>query len=148
MNRERVTSKASATLLAPAAVAATAASGYVDLQGFDAVEVVVNHGIVTAAAGANNLVITLQAAADGATPGSAAAYATVPAADLRGSFNTLENGVLAGVQRVGYVGTGRYLRAVVTETGTAAATLGALALLELSDREPANTKTPATGSVS
>lgn len=148
MNRERVTHKAAATLLEPAAVSSTTASGYVDLQGFDAAEVVVNHGDVTAAAGDNSLDLTLQAAADGATPGTAGEYTTVPAADLVGAFTALENGVTAGVQRVAYIGTGRYLRAVATLTGTASATLGAVALLELSDREPANTKTPAAGSIS
>lgn len=148
MNRERVTHKAAATLLEPAAVDETTTSDYVDLQGFDAVEVLVQHGDVTASAGSNTLTITLQEAADGEDPDDAGVYSTVAAADLRGAFTVLGNGVTAGIQRVGYVGSGRYLRAVVTEAGTAAATLGAIALLELSTREPANALTPTTGTAS
>lgn len=142
MNRERLTHKADALLLAPATVAATAGTDAVDLQGFDAVEVVVAHGDVTAAAGANNFVLSLSSAPDGSVITDLGAYSAVAAADVVGSFDTLENGVLAGVQRVGYIGTDRYLRVVITETGTASAEIGIVALLELSDREPANVKTP------
>lgn len=148
MNRERTTHKADAVLLAPANVDATTASDYVDTQGFDAAEIVVVHGDVTAAAGANTLTLTVQEAADGEDPEAAASYSTVAAADLVGAFTVLGNGVTAGVQRVAYRGTGRYLRVVATEAGTAAAVIGAIALLELSDREPANAKTPTTGAVS
>lgn len=143
MNRERLTHKATALLLEPAVVDATGASDAVDLQGFDAAEIVVLHGDVTAAAGANNLALKLQAAPDGANPALIASYADVAAADLRGAFTLLQNAVTAGVQRVGYVGTGRYLRVVITETGTAEAVVGIAAVLELSDRQPANAKTPA-----
>lgn len=143
MNRETLTHKAAAQLLAPAAVSATGASVAVDLQGFDAVEVIVPHGAVTADAGANSLTISLSAAPDGADPEELDDYAAVDAADLVGEFDVLENGVAAGVQRVGYIGRGRYLRAVITEAGTASATLGVIALLDLSDRDPANVKTPA-----
>lgn len=145
MNRERVTHKTVASLRAPATLDATGSSAYVDTQGYDAAEVVVHHGDVTAAAGANNLALKLQHA--DATPGAAGSYEDVPAADLRGTFALLENGVTAGVQRVAYVGGKRYLRLVATETGTAAAVVGVLAVLELSDREPANAKTAVTGSV-
>jgi len=145
MNRELLTHKAVVALLATAAVDADASSDYVDLQGFDAAEFLVPFGDVTAAAGSNNLVITLEEAASGADPEDTGVYTPVAANDLVGALTQLQNGVTAGVGRVGYIGTGRYVRAVVTATGTASASLGVIAILENSVREPANSLTPSTG---
>lgn len=146
MNRDTRTTAAFASLLAPAAaLTATTGTGYVDLQGADAVEVIVAHGAVTADAGANNFVITLQHADE--NPAATGSYATVPASDLNGSFELLQNGVAAGVQAVGYRGPRRYLRAVLTETGTAQVIASVSARLGLLGAQP-ETFVPATGAVS
>jgi hypothetical protein len=146
MNREKVTSKKYAQLLAPAVVTDTGSSAYLDLQGFDALDIIVSHGAVTASAGANNFVITVQE--KNTAPATAAGYTTVAAADLVGAFTTLENAVGAGVQVVGYRGSARYVRVLITETGTASAAIGVVAALQLSDRDPANAKSVTTGAVS
>lgn len=146
MNREKVTGTKYAQLLAAATVTATGASHYVDLQGFDAVDFIVAYGDVTASAGANNFVISLEE--KDTAPATAAGYTAVAAADIRGTPVTLQNGVTAGVFAIGYVGTKRYVRVVITETGTASATIGVLAALKLSDREPANAKSVTSGAAS
>lgn len=146
MNRETVTSKKVVQLLAPAAVTATGTSAYIDLQGFDAVDIIVPHGATTADAGSHNLLLELQE--KDSAPQTAAGYTDVAAADLVGEFALLENAVAAGVQVVGYRGTKRYLRVLMTETGTHSTVLGVLAVLTLADRDPANAKTVTTGAVS
>ena len=146
MNREQVTSKKVVQLLAPAAVTATGTSVYLDLQGFDSVEIIVPHGATTAEAGSHNLLLELQE--KNTAPQTAAGYTDVVAADLVGGFTLLENAVAAGVQVVGYKGSARYIRVLMTETGTHSTVLGVLAILGLSDRDPANAKTVTTGAVS
>lgn len=145
MNRETLTSRATALLRAPAVLDDDAATSFVDLQGFDAVEVLIAHGAVTAAAGANNIAFAIEIAPDGADPEDEGEYAAAPTADLIGSFTLLANAVAAGVQRVAYRGPARYLRVTADETGTASAVVGVVAVLDKSDRSPANAKTPATG---
>ena len=147
MNRETVTSKKYVQLLAPAAaVTADTSSVYLDLQGFDAVDIVATYSNVTASAGSNNIVIKVQEAS--ATPGSAGSYTDVVAANLRGTMPTLQNAVTANVASVGVVGSKRYLRVLLDATGTVSAFVSLMAVLTLSDRDPANAKTVTTGAVS
>jgi hypothetical protein len=147
MNRETVTSKKYVQLLAPAAaVTADTSSVYLDLQGFDAVDIVATYSNVTASAGSNNIVIKVQEAS--ATPGSAGSYTDVAAANLRGAMPTLQNAVTANVASVGVVGSERYLRVLLDATGTVSAFVSLMAVLTLSDRDPANAKTVTTGAVS
>lgn len=147
MNRELVTSKKYANLLTPAAaLTATTYTQYIDLQGFDAVDILVHHGDVTASAGEHYFTVTIQETDD--TPTTASNYANTAASNYRGSFTALGNGVTAGVQAVAYVGAKRYIRVAITETGTASAIVGVVAALQLSDRDPANTKSVTTGTAS
>ena len=147
MNRETVTAKKYVQLLAPgAAITADASSAYVDLQGFDAVDIVVTYSNVTASAGANNFAVKVQEAS--ATPGTAGSYTDVAASNLRGSFPSLANAVTANVASVGVVGSKRYLRVLFAETGTASVIASVVAVFTLADREPANAKTVTTGAVS
>ena len=60
----------------------------------------------------------------------------------------LEDGVTANVSSVGVVGSDRYLRVLLDETGTASVIASVMAVLTLSDRDPANAKTVTTGTVS
>jgi len=146
VNRETITSKKYVRLFDPATVTADSSSRYLDTQGFDTVDIVVVYSDVTASAGANNFVIKVQE--KDATPGTASGYTDVAAADLRGTFPVLQENVTANVAAVGYVGDARYLRVLIDETGTASATIAVVAVLGLSDRDPANSKTVTTGAVS
>jgi hypothetical protein len=146
MNRETVTSKKYVQLLAPgAAITDDTGTAYVDLQGFDAVDIVVTYSNVTASAGNNKFDVIVQEAS--AAPATAGSYTAVAAANLRGSFPVLQNGVTANVASVGVVGSKRYLRVLLDETGTASVIASVMAVLTLSDRDPANAKTVTTGAV-
>jgi len=145
VNREERTSTKVVQLLEPANVTATGRSAYVDLQGWDAVDIILDYGDVTAAAGANNLVPTLQEA--DATPAASGSYSAVASADLGGSFTTLEDGVTADVDHVAYRGSERYIHVLLTETGTAAAVVGVIAVLRKFSRQPSNDVNVTTGTV-
>ena len=145
-NREVRSNITYAQLRKPANLEATGSSNYVDLRGYDAVDLIVDFGDVTAAGGANNFVITVEE--KDTAPATAAGYATVAATDLVGTFPTLENGVTGTVAAVGYRGSKRYVRVTMTETGTAAAVIGVVAALHLSTREPARALSVTTGAAS
>lgn len=147
MNRETVTSKKYVQLLAPgAAITADTQTKYVDTQGFDAVDIVVTYSDVTASAGSNNFVIKVQEAS--ASPTAVGSYTAVASTNLRGTFPTLQDGVTANVASVGVVANKRYLNVFLDETGTASVIASVMAVLTLSDRDPANAKTVTTGTVS
>jgi hypothetical protein len=90
--------------LSPAVTTATTNGAGVDLQGFGSAVVVFHPGAIT----------------DGTHTPSVeesdddAAYATVAAADLQGTLAVLADDT---IQRVGYIGTKRYVRAVSTVAG-------------------------------
>ena len=96
---------ASATSLAPAARTATANGTGVDLQGFGASMVAWNVGAITD----GTHTPTLQESADNST------FTTVAATDMSGTFAALAANTN---QEVGYIGRSRYVRAVVTVTGS------------------------------
>ena len=144
-NRELTTSTRYVQLIEPAAVSATGRTAYVDLQGWDAVDFLVDYGDVTAAGGANNFVITLQE--KDTVPGTAAGYTAVAAADRTGAFTQLEDGVTSGNSVVGYRGGARYVHVLITETGTAAAVIGVTAVLRKFTRQPSNEVAVTTGAV-
>ncbi len=96
-----------------AAYAANTNGADVDLANFDAATFVFDIGVVTA----DDLVFTLEEAPDDGT-GSPGAYTVVAAADLDGTV-PLPTTVLDQLQaQVGYLGNQRFVRAVVTDSGT------------------------------
>jgi CBS domain-containing protein len=96
-----------------AAYTTTTNGADVDLANFDAATFVFDIGIVTA----DDLVLTLEEAPDDGT-GSPGAYTVVDAADLDGVV-PLPTTVLDQLQaQVGYLGNQRFVRAVVTDSGT------------------------------
>lgn len=144
-NRELTTSTRYVQLIEPETVTDTGRTNYVDLQGWDAVDFLVDYGDVTAAGGSNNFVITLQE--KDTVPGTIAGYTAVAAADRTGAFTQLENGVTSGNSVVGYKGSARYVHVLITETGTASAVIGVTAILRKFSRQPSNAVAVTTGDV-
>lgn len=96
---------AAASSLAPAVRTATANGTGVDLQGYGAAMVLWHVGTITD----GTHTPTLQESDDNST------FTTVAAADLSGTFSALTSST---VQEVGYIGRSRYIRAVITVTGS------------------------------
>jgi hypothetical protein len=105
--------------LSPAARNATANGAGVDLQGFEGAVALAQFGNWTDGVHTPSL----QESDDNST------FANVAAADMLGSFAAVSSGAGANtVQRVGYIGAKRYVRAVMTVSG---ATTGALSAVTL-----------------
>ncbi len=95
----------------------------VDLANFDAATFVFDIGVVTA----DDLVFTLEEAPDDGT-GSPGAYTLVAAADLDGVV-PVPTTVLDQLQaQVGYLGNQRFVRAVITDSGTGNAILSVVVI--------------------
>ncbi len=104
--------------LVPAVHAATLKGSEVDLQGFDGALLVVNTGAI---AGSGLYVMSLQES-DTTTDGD---FSDVAAADTIGDAlpaSLAEN----TVYKLGYIGTKRYLRAVITKTSGTSIAAGAV----------------------
>lgn len=107
--------------LAPAAKTATANGLDIDLSGFESVEFALNVGTVTDGTHTPKL----QEADDNGS-GAPGTYSDVAAANLLGSFTALTTGAGNGgsaIQHVGYIGSKRWVRIVMTVSG---ATTGAV----------------------
>ncbi len=96
-----------------AAYTATTNGADVDLANFDAATFVFDIGVITA----DDLVFTLEEAPDDGT-GSAGAYTLVAAADLDGVVPVPTTALDQLTAQVGYLGNERFVRAVVTDSGT------------------------------
>lgn len=147
MNRELTTSTRYIQLIEPETLAAAFRSAYVDLQGWDALDIVIDHGDVTAAGGANTLTATLQEDDGAGLPTAIATYADVAAADRIGAFTVLGNGVLSGNSVVGYKGNRRYVHVNVALAGASSAVIGITAVLRKFARQPSNAAAVTTGAV-
>lgn len=90
--------------IAPAAITATASGAGIDLQGFNSACVVFHPGTITDGTHTPKV----QESDDDST------YTDVAAADLQGTLAALASDT---IQRVGYKGTKRYIRAVSTVAG-------------------------------
>lgn len=111
----------------PAVVTATGTGSAVDLKGYDSALVVINAG--TLATGASTLA-SLTESADGTT------YTAVGTGDLQGAFSAITTAA-STVQRVGYIGTCRYIKPVVTVGGTGAGgSIGMVAIRGHANRVP------------
>ncbi|WP_439816219.1 hypothetical protein [Zavarzinia sp. CC-PAN008] len=117
-NRDLAARQDAAVTLTPAVrTNGTTTGSTVDLRGFDAAMVVVGFGAWTD----GTHTPSLEASADGTT------FAPVGTADLRGTFAAATGTAAAGsVQRVGYLGPERYVRArmVVAGATSGAASVG------------------------
>lgn len=118
--RDLANNIASVQAVAPAVLSATNTSAAIDLLGFDSAAVIVNTGAI---AGAGDYTANLQES-DTATSGD---FTDVAAADLVGSFpaSLVENAVV----KVGYIGTKRYLRTVITKNSGTSIAAGAVIVM-------------------
>jgi hypothetical protein len=106
--------------LVPAVQAATLKGSTVDLAGYNSALMVVNTGAIVSD---GDYSIAMQES-DTTTDGD---FANVSAADLRGSLPaTLE---ASTVYRQGYIGSKRYVRAVITKAGGTSIAAGAVFVL-------------------
>lgn len=90
-----------------AALTATTTSAAVDLAGYRNAMAIVNVGVVTD--GTWDVTLTESDTSDGT-------FTTVAAGDLSGAFVTVTSAADAVVQEVGYLGSKRFLKVVITET--------------------------------
>ena len=95
----------------------------VDLANFDAATFVFDIGVVTA----DDLVFTLEEAPDDGT-GSPGAYTEVAAADLDGVVPVPTTALDQLQAQVGYLGNQRFVRAVITDSGTGNAILSVVVI--------------------
>ena len=126
MNRDLKSNISLCPMTDPVAITATTTSDLLDLQFAESATVVISIGAGTFD-GSNYLTYKLQEA--DVTTGTS--FTDVAAADLIGSFSVV-NGTAAdenGVQKVGYIGNKRYIRAVATETGTCSSVISILGIL-------------------
>ena len=106
--------------LAPAVQAATLKGSTVDLQGFDSALMVVNTGAI---ASAGDYSLAMQES-DTTTDGD---FVNVAAGDLLGAIPaSLED---TKTYRQGYIGSKRYVRAVITKNGGTSIAAGAVFVL-------------------
>jgi hypothetical protein len=106
-----------AQTLAPVDYAATTKGTAVDLQGFNSAAVIVNTGAITSA----GLYAVSVQESDTTTDGD---FTDVVAADLVGALPA--SLAATSVYKVGYVGSKRYIRAVITKTSGTSIVAGAL----------------------
>jgi hypothetical protein len=100
-----------ATAYVAITVSATGTGSNVDLNGYDSGMVVASFG--TMATG-GTLTPSLTESADGTT------FTAVGTGDLQGAFAAFTTGAASGLQRVGYIGSKRYVKPVLTFGGTGA----------------------------
>lgn len=96
--------------------ASTGTGSAVDLTGYDSAVAVFTAG--TMGATGTGVVPSLTESADGTT------YTAVGTGDLQGAFASHGTGVASVVQRVGYIGTARYIKPVLTGLGGTGAGVG------------------------
>jgi hypothetical protein len=129
-NRDLLRRIATSQSLAPAArVTGTFTGTGVDLRGFDAAVIVVAFGAYTD----GTHTPSLQHSMDNAT------FTACAASDMDGSFSAVSSSAGANTtQSLGYIGTQRYVRVVMTTTG---ATTGAVSVASVIAGYPRNIPT-------
>ena len=126
MNKDLKSNISICPIIDPVAYTATTTSDLVDTQGFESCVLMVSVGAQTFSA-TNKITVTVEECDTTAD----ASFTTVAAADLIGSFSVW-NGTDADqneVQKVGYIGSKRYVRVVLTEGGTVSTVVSAYGIL-------------------
>lgn len=105
---------ASANTIAPAAARTATTTGTgVDLAGYRSAAVVLHCGVFTD----GEFTPTVEESDDDST------YTTVAAGDLSGAFTAVTSSTDDSVQEVGYLGSKRYIRLLMTESSASAGAL-------------------------
>ncbi|MDI7864086.1 hypothetical protein MRS76_19235 [Rhizobiaceae bacterium n13] len=113
--------------LVPAVQAATLKGSTVDLKGFNSALMIVNTGAIVSA---GDFVMTMEES-DTTTDGD---FTTVAAADVIGTLPATL--VASTVYRQAYIGSKRYVRAVITKTGGTSIAAGAVFVKGMPHHEP------------
>jgi hypothetical protein len=116
-----------AQTLPPVDYAATTKGTEVDLRDFDSAAIVVNTGAITSA---GKYVVSVQES-DTTTDGD---FGNVDADDLVGSLPS--ELAATSTYKVSYIGTKRYIRAVITKTSGTSIIAGAVVVLGRAHRSP------------
>jgi hypothetical protein len=144
-NRELNSVTRYVTLRTPGAISGTQYGSYVDLQGWDAVDVVLVYGD---GGGSTGTITPTILEADTGTLTSSAAYSTVATADLTAAAAVLTDATTAGIQAIGYRGGSRYITIKTVQATSTMASFGAIAVLRKFTRQPSDDATVTTGTVS
>jgi hypothetical protein len=111
----------------------------IDTRGYDAVELAINYGAITATAATFTVTVlegdvtgTMTSVADADLRGTESAAGLAAAVRVDGSTEKV-------VKRIGYVGSKRYIRADVKSTATATPPVGVVAVLARPHRAPVAT---------
>lgn len=124
MNRSQHHTFDAAIGLAPQTITSTTTGSAVDLKGYDAATALVHAGTFTGGSGLSVGLVESDNDSD---------YTTVAAEDL--VYSTLAMTV-AGTLRVGYRGTKRYVKVVLTLTSGVSVPVSAVVLRQLPERMP------------
>jgi len=128
-------------------VTADAYSNYIDLQGYEAAEILV-FGTMSVADSSNYITPKLYGAT--ATPAASGSYSALSGNDLNGAFSAF-NDTTSFMQKVGYAAGAnhyRYLCVLLDETGTADAdTLCVVVILHKGKHQPIDDDTLTSGTV-
>ena len=144
MNRELTTSTRYVPIRTPAAISGTQYGEYIDLQGWDAVDILFLHG---AGSGSTGTITPAILEHDEGVLTANASYDVVGAADLVGTLPVLTDQSAAGAFVVGYRGDSRYITIRTVQATATMAMFGAVAVLRKFSRQPSNTATVTTETV-
>lgn len=136
-NRAMTRRIATTILVKSQEITGTTTSDYIDTKGFNAIEIIFTVDATTAS-GSNGFTPTLQSSTT-TTDGD---FATTT--DYVGT--TFAQRITTGnyVLHVGYIGNERYLRAVMTEEGTAVSEISIIAVVGRAANSPPTAPTPVT----
>lgn len=136
-NRSQTRRVATTQLLKPQEISATTTSDFIDTTGFNAIEVIISVDNTTASS-SNGFTPTLQ---DSDSIGTGT-FATTT--DFVGDALAIDITQDEKVIHVGYIGSKRYLRVVMTETGTAVSEVDIIAVVSRAANSPPTAPTPVT----
>ena len=128
----------------PGAISGTQYGTYVDLQGWDAVDVVFIYG---AGGGSTGTITPSILETSTGTLTANASYSAVATADLTAAAAVLTDGTTAGIQAIGYRGKERYITIKTVQATSTMAIFGAVAVLRKFSRQPSDDATLTTGTV-
>lgn len=106
-------------LMTIAEVTADTWSSYVDLNGFESAEFIVENSALTGGDADNYITPVLYEASD--TPASSSSYSAVDSGDILGAFVAVADESTTTTQAVGYIGGERYVAVKLDETLTISA---------------------------
>ena len=127
-----------------AAISSTQYGSYIDLQGWDAVDILFTW---TDGGGSAGTITPTILEANTGTLTANASYSTVASADLTDDPTVHTDATTAGCELIGYRGDNRYITIKTVQATSTMAGFAAYAILRKSAREPASAISVTTGTV-